>query len=125
MIETKSAPKNGEGVWLWLIKIISGVLIIVILIIHLVVNHFVAEGALLSYADVVSYYSNPIIPAMEIAFLIFVVTHSLVGLRSIVLDLKPSRSVLTGVNWLFTAIGLVSIVYGIWLVMAIVGQGSA
>ena len=124
MIETKSTPKNGEGVWLWLFKIVSGVLIIVILIIHLVVNHFVGEGALLTYADVVRYYSNPIIPAMEIAFLILVVSHSLVGVRSILLDLKPSRGLLTAINWVFTVIGAVSIGYGIWLIMAIVTQNN-
>ncbi len=125
MIETRSAPKNGEGAWLWMIKIFGGVLIVVILIIHLIVNHFIAEGGLLTYADVVRYYSNPIIPIMEISFLILVVSHSLIGLRSIILDLKPARSLLTAVNWIFAVVGVVSIVYGIWLVMSIVSQGSA
>lgn len=120
MLETRSAPKNGEGAWLWLIKIFGGVLIVVILIIHLIVNHFIAEGGLLTYADVVRYYSNPIIPIMEISFLILVVSHSLIGLRSIILDLNPSRSLLTAVNLVFTVVGVVSIGYGIWLVMTIV-----
>ena len=96
MLDASSGPKSGEGVWLWLTKIITGFFIIFILIIHFVVNHLVAPGGLLTWADVVKYYQNPIIPIMEIGFLAFVVSHSLIGLRSIILDLKPPRSLLKG-----------------------------
>lgn len=125
MIATESIPKSGEGTWLWLIKIITGVLVIVILLIHFVVNHFIGEtGGLLSYAQIVAYYRIPIIPIMEIAFLVLVVSHALLGLRSIILDLRPSRALLSAVNWIFSIMGVVSIVYGIWLIQAIVAQGS-
>jgi|MudIll2142460700_1097286.scaffolds.fasta_scaffold167686_2 succinate dehydrogenase / fumarate reductase membrane anchor subunit len=126
MLETVSTPKKGETTWLWLLKIITGALIFIILGIHFVVNHTLGtvEGGLLSYQDVVAYYQNPIIPIMEIAFLIFVVSHSLIGLRSIFLDLNPSPRALSTVNWLFSAVGIVSVVYGIWLVMTIVSRGS-
>jgi len=124
MLDTTSTPKKGETTWLWLIKIITGPLIIVILMIHFVVNHFTAPGGLLTWTDVVSYYQNPVIPAMEIAFVILLVSHSLIGLRGIVLDLNPSQGVITAVNWLFSAVGIVSIGYGIWLIERIVSFGS-
>ena len=124
MLETTSPPKAGESFWLWFAKIVTGLLIIVILGIHFIVNHFLGEKGLLTYADVVAYYQNPIIPIMEIAFLAFVVSHSLIGLRSVILDLKPSRGVLSMINWLFSAIGVVSIGYGIWLIETIVSKGS-
>ncbi len=124
MQDASAGPKSGEGVWLWLTKIITGGLIIIILIIHFIVNHLVAEGGLLTWADVVQYYSNPIIPIMEIAFLIFVVSHALIGLRSIILDLKPSKAVLKGVDGLFIITGIVAVIYGVWLVFAIIAQGT-
>lgn len=124
MLSTTSTPKKGETTWLWLLKIITGLLVIVILIIHFVVNHFIAQGGLLTWADVVSYYQNPIVPIMEIAFVALVVSHSLVGLRGIILDMNPSRAVITAVNWLFTAAGILSIGYGIWLIEVIVSKGS-
>jgi succinate dehydrogenase / fumarate reductase membrane anchor subunit len=124
MLAAETAPKSREGAWLWLIKIVTGLLIIVILGIHFVVNHFIGENALLSYADVVRYYSNPIIPVMEGFFLVFVVSHSLLGLRSIILDLKPSHRVLKVVDWVLTIVGVVSIVYGIWLILAILNQNQ-
>jgi succinate dehydrogenase hydrophobic anchor subunit len=125
MDEPYYGPKTGEGAWLWFIKALSGVLVIVILIVHFVVNHFVAPGGLLTYADVLRYYQNPIIPIMEILFVIFVVSHALIGLRGIILDLKPSRAFLNVINWVFTLGGAAAIIYGIWLILTLVAKGAS
>jgi succinate dehydrogenase / fumarate reductase membrane anchor subunit len=116
-------PRSGEGAGLWFLKILTGFLVIVVLIIHLIVNHLIVEGGLLTYADVVRYYQNPIIPIMEIAFLIFVVTHALMGLRSVLLDLHPSNKVLKLINYGLVVLGVGSIAYGTWLILVIVGRG--
>ncbi len=116
-------PRSGEGAGLWFIKILTGFLVILILLIHLVVNHLIVEGGLLSYADVVQYYQKAIVPIMEIAFLIFVVSHALIGLRTILLDLHPSNMVLRIINYGLLLLGITSIVYGTWLVLVIVGKG--
>lgn len=116
-------PRSGEGAGLWFLKILTGFLVIVVLVIHLIVNHLIVEGGLLTYADVVHYYQNPIIPILEIAFLIFVVTHALMGLRSVLLDLHPSNQVLRFINYGLVVLGVGSIAYGIWLVLVIVGRG--
>jgi succinate dehydrogenase hydrophobic anchor subunit len=60
---------------------------------------------------------------MEIAFLIFVVTHALMGLRSVLLDLHPSNKVLRLINYSLVVLGIASIAYGIWLVLVIVSKG--
>ena len=116
-------PRSGEGAGLWFLKIMTGFLVIGILIIHLVVNHLIVEGGLLSYADIVKYYQIAIIPIMEVAFLIFVVSHALMGLRSVLLDLHPSNKMLKIINYGLISLGVVSIVYGTWLVIVIVGRG--
>jgi succinate dehydrogenase / fumarate reductase membrane anchor subunit len=116
-------PRSGEGAGLWFLKILTGFLVIVVLIIHLIVNHLIVEGGLLTYADVVRYYQNSIIPIMEIAFLIFVVTHALMGLRSVLLDLHPSNEILRLINYGLVVLGVGSIAYGTWLVLVIVSRG--
>ncbi len=124
MVETNAAQSSTESGWLWLIKILSGLLILVIITIHLIVNHFVGSAAgLLTWAEVVAYYQNPIIPLMEAAFLVFAVSHAMIGLRSIIIDLHPSRAVLNAVTWLLTGVGAAAIAYGIWLLWTIVVQG--
>jgi succinate dehydrogenase hydrophobic anchor subunit len=119
MLETPSIPKKREGTWLWLYKIVAGLLIVVLLGVHFAVNHLVAPTGLLTYDDVIRYYQAPIVPIMEIAFLVFVVSHALVGLRSILLDLNPSNRVLKIIDVFFLLLGSGSIIYGIWLVIQI------
>ena len=121
-IRNTSAPRSGENSWLWLVKIVTGPLLIILILVHFIVNHFIGQNGLLTYADVVAYYSNPLIPLMEILFLATVVTHSLSGLRGIILDLKPSRGVLTAVDWLLTLVGVAAISYGAWLALVIASR---
>ena len=126
MISSKSTPKPGEGSNAWLIKILTGLLVILILGIHFIVNHITGGlNGLMTYNEIVSYYArNPIIPIMEGLFVTVVVTHSLLGLRSVLLDLKLSRKTLSTVNWLFLLGGAAFIIYGIGLIVVIVIRGS-
>lgn len=114
-----STAKPGEGFWLWMSKFITGALIIILIVVHLIVNHFTAEGGLQTYQDVIRYFSNPWIVTMEIVFLIVVVSHALVGLRSVLLDLNPTRQVMGVIDWVLGILGVGSIVYGIWLALVI------
>ena len=119
MIETKSVLKPDEGTGLWLVKVVLGIFIIVLLTVHLIVNHYVGEGALLTWQNVVDYFSNPWIVFMEITFLIVVVSHSLIGMRSIFLDLNPTRGSMKIIDWLLIILGAISIIYGVWLALKI------
>jgi succinate dehydrogenase hydrophobic anchor subunit len=112
-----------ENYWLWLVKMVSGLLVIVLLGIHFYVNHHIGETGLLTYEDVIKYFQNPIIPIMEISFLIIVVSHSLLGLRSIFLDINPSQKYITFFDLVFVIIGVTAIGYGIWLAMTIASVG--
>jgi succinate dehydrogenase/fumarate reductase cytochrome b subunit len=126
MITTKSAPKPGEGVWLWLIKIISGGLIIIFLVTHFIVNHLsgTAEGGLLTFREIIQFYTSPAYLVLEILFLITVVSHALIGFRSVILDLNLVRSAMTVIDWLLLILGVGSVVYGIWLVLTIAAQAA-
>jgi succinate dehydrogenase hydrophobic anchor subunit len=117
-----SKPKVQEGVWIWLLKVLSGLVIVVLIAVHFIVNHLVADEGLLSYQDVVNYYKIPGITVMEITFLIFVVAHALMGTRSIFLDLNPSDRMIKILNWGMLILGGAAIIYGIWLVQVIAGR---
>lgn len=120
-----SRPKAGEGYLLWFIKIVSGLLILIILLIHFLVNHYLAPQGLLSHAEVVAYYRNyPIVPIMEGCFLVFVVVHSLIGTRSIILDLNLKQGIMRVIDALLVIIGAGAIVYGIWLLFAVLNWGA-
>jgi hypothetical protein len=48
----------------------------------------------------------------------------LIGLRGIVLDMNPSRQVLSVVTWLMSLLGIGSVLYGIWLALTIASKGG-
>jgi succinate dehydrogenase hydrophobic anchor subunit len=121
-----AGPRPGENTWLWLIKIITGPLLLIALGLHLTVNHYMGSLAtgLMTHEDVIQYFQNPIIPVIEILFLVTVVTHSLLGLRSILLDMNPPRSLLRIVTWLLVILGVSSVAYGTWLALTIASMGT-
>jgi len=97
-------------------------LILVILGIHLVVNHLVARNGLLTYDDIVAYFQNPWVIVMETVFLVTAVTHALSGLRSIVLDLNPPARLMLWINRLFVGFGFLVVIYGVWLLLVVSGR---
>ena len=92
-----------------------GILLLILLGVHLVVNHWVAPNGLLSYADVIRYYDVPGIAWMEVLFLIVVTAHCLMGMHAILLDLSLPATTLKVLTWILFAMGLVITAYGIRL----------
>lgn len=117
-----SKPKAGEGTTLWLVKIILGGLVIAFLVLHFIVNHLIAPGGLLNYQAVLDYYSNPIIPIIEGLFLIVVIAHCLLGVRSVILDLNPSKRLLKILDIVFVLGGSIAVGYGIWLLVILTAR---
>jgi succinate dehydrogenase / fumarate reductase membrane anchor subunit len=122
-MEETRRPAPQENYLVWGIKILAGLLIIALLGVHFIVNHLLAPEGLLTYADILVYYQNPVVPIMEIGFLIFVVIHALLGLRSIFLDLHPPSRLSRGMDAAFLAAGALMIGYGTWLVIRVVQLG--
>ncbi|HJS28179.1 MAG TPA: hypothetical protein VJ768_01055 [Anaerolineales bacterium] len=122
MDASRIGVKAGESGWLWLAKLFTGLAIIVILIVHFVVNHFIADEGLLRHEDVLAYYDSPLIIIMEAVFLLFVISHALIGTRSIILDLRPSPWTLRVIDVLLLLTGIFFSVYGIWILLAVVSQ---
>jgi succinate dehydrogenase hydrophobic anchor subunit len=106
----------------WLVQAGLGVMLVILLAIHLIVNHWAAPHGLLTYADIVRYYDIPGIAWMEAIFLVTVTAHCLLGLHSILLDLTLSARGTRIATQLVTFIGLAAILYGVWLTRTIVSR---
>ena len=111
--------RNSETGWIWAAKQVSGVFVFLLIIVHLIANHLVVENGLMSYQDVVTYLSNPWIALMESIFLIIVVGHSLLGVRSVILDFNPADRVWKYLDPVFVLIGIMASIYGIWLTITV------
>ena len=119
-----SKPTQLENYLVWSAKVIAGLLILGVLGIHFAVNHLIALGGLLTYQDILNYYQHPIVPVMEIFFLVFVVFHALLGLRSILLDITFTRKYGRVTDLLLAGLFIFIVGYGSWLVIKVVKLGS-
>lgn len=125
MLGNVTKPKSREGVGLWLVKILAGLLIVIVMSIHFVINHAVVPGGLLTYDDVLRYYTFWFVPVMEAIFLVIVISHSLLGLRSIILDLNPPGRLSRWMDGILLVVGSAAVVYGIWLLVVVTNKGLA
>jgi len=104
--------------WYW--QLFTGVALVFLLGLHFIANHFIAQGGIRDYADVVSYLRNPIILVWEVLFLIVVATHAMLGIRAIVIDFGIPARAEKRLSQILTVIGIITVAYGLWLTWAII-----
>ncbi len=104
--------QRGTMAWIW--QAFTGLLLIVLLGLHLIVQHFVS-GGLMGYQDIVRYLSNPYLLLLEILFLAAVIFHALSGVRALVIDGGVSQRTVSAVTWALVVLGLLMFGYGVWL----------
>jgi succinate dehydrogenase hydrophobic anchor subunit len=111
--------RSSQSTFRWFTQAGLGILLIALLSIHLLVNHWVAPQGLLTYADVIRYYDVPGIALMEALFLAVVTTHCLMGVHAILLDLALSSSTIKVLTWMLILAGLLIVAYGVRLTWAV------
>jgi succinate dehydrogenase cytochrome b556 subunit len=124
MMVEKQLTRERASSWSWILQAFTGVMLVVLLGLHMVVQHFVVAGGLRNYQQVVQYISNPFVFLLEIAFLIIVTWHALLGVRAIILDLGLKPATERRVTAILSIIGVITVAYGIWLSATIVAQGA-
>jgi succinate dehydrogenase hydrophobic anchor subunit len=108
--------------WAWIVQVVSGGLLLVLVTVHMIANHFLVDGGLRTYAQVVAYVGNPLILALEIAFLLVVTWHAMLGLHAVLLDLGLKGRAARVAARILAGLGLVTVAYGLWLLAAIASK---
>lgn len=103
----------------WLTQASLGIALVVLLAIHLIVNHWAAPNGLLTYVDIIRYYDIPGIAWMEAIFLMAVTGHCLLGMHGILLDLNLRPDLTRFITMLLVLAGGIAILYGTWLIRTI------
>jgi succinate dehydrogenase hydrophobic anchor subunit len=107
----------------WTAQVVTGVLLLVLLTVHMVAQHFVVAGGLRTYADVIAWIRNPVVFAVEALLLVCVTWHGIAGVHAILLDLglrgRAERIVAAILGYLAVA----TILYGLWLLSMLAFRG--
>jgi succinate dehydrogenase hydrophobic anchor subunit len=89
-----------------------------------VAQHFLVEGGLRTYADVVAYLRQPLALVAEIGLLASVIIHAALGVRAILVELLPSDRALRRASWVLGAVAVAAFAYGIGLTAVVVIAGA-
>ncbi|MFA4965967.1 MAG: hypothetical protein WC709_10105 [Thermoleophilia bacterium] len=113
-MRTEILDRSRGGMWPWLGQRLTAVLVLVTIMVHLVLTHFVAIGEL-SFADIGERLAGGAVLVNDVVLLLAVVYHALNGVRMVVLDWgladAAARRVFDAALWL---LGSAAGVYGIW-----------
>lgn len=116
--EQMAANRDRSGS-VWLFQAFSGLLLVIILGTHMIAHHFIVEGGLRDYQQVMDYVSNPLVFVIEMVFVVVAVSHALLGVRAILIDMRPSPGALRTINWVLAVFGAAVIIYGFYLGIAL------
>jgi succinate dehydrogenase hydrophobic membrane anchor protein len=113
-VRTETLDRSRGGMWPWLGQRITAVVILVTIMVHLVLTHFVAIGQL-SFENIGERLASTAVLVNDVLLLIAVVYHALNGVRMVAFDYAFSGAgVRRGFDAFLWVVGIIAVVYGIW-----------
>jgi succinate dehydrogenase hydrophobic anchor subunit len=100
-------------------QVISGAALLVLLTAHMIAQHFIVPTGLRFYADVIAWLRDPVMIVVEVAFLVVVTYHALLGVRAILFDFGFSERSERRITLVLWVVGIATVVYGVTLFAAI------
>jgi succinate dehydrogenase hydrophobic anchor subunit len=107
----------------WLAQVVSGVLLLVLLTVHMVAQHFVVEGGLRTYDQVIAWLRNPVVFTVEALLLVCVTWHGIAGVHAVLLDLGLRGRAERIVARILGDVAVATVLYGLWLLSMVASRG--
>jgi succinate dehydrogenase hydrophobic anchor subunit len=123
-----SAEPMGITFWPWFLQRVTGAGLIVLLLIHVIVNHYLniteAEKGILPglvvFSNVADRFKTAGYWVIDLFLLSFVLYHGLNGIRNIALDYGARGAIERAVTAVLLAIGVAAFIFGIFALAAFV-----
>jgi succinate dehydrogenase / fumarate reductase membrane anchor subunit len=121
-------PVPGLSFWPWLLQRVTGVVLLILLVFHIVVNHIfnIAEvendilPSLVVFSDVADRFERGSYWVLAVLLLAFALFHGLNGIRNILLDYGLRGAVDKIVTGALLGLGVAAFTFGIIAVAAFV-----
>ena len=120
--QPRPAERRRGGTTAWILQVTSGVLLVFLLGAHIVAEHFIVKGGLRDYGQVVSYLANPVVLAIESAFVVVLMWHAMLGLRAVLFDFGSGPRARALITRGVVALGVITAAYSFWLIAAIASR---
>jgi len=109
----RERPVGGFELWTWIFMRISGLVLLVLAVGHVLVMHVVGGGVgRVNFGFVAARWSSPFWRTWDWAMLVLALVHGINGLRVIVLDYVRPVAARFAINMFFYVVGFVLFVLG-------------
>jgi succinate dehydrogenase / fumarate reductase membrane anchor subunit len=109
--------------WLWFFQRISSVGLIVVLLFHMVVLHYVDPSAEITLADTELRLQSVLFVLVDSFLLAFALFHGLNGVRNVAYDYFPKPGTRKALSILLLIVGLAVFVWGAFVLVNLVLAG--
>ena len=110
------AAPGSRGFWPWVGQRLSGLFLAFFLCLHVVLLHFLRDGAIDAEGVMERLMASPLM----VAFVVVVVFHGLNGFWGIALDYAPKDGLRRGIKWTLVIVGTIGVLYGLFVLQALV-----
>lgn len=111
--ERKIATSKVAGTWAWFFQRLSAVLLIVLLGVHIYVDHFWHVGEELTVSNINERLKEALYIAIDYSLLGVVLFHGLNGARTILFDFDMFARRQRMVDWALWILGIATLIWGI------------
>ena len=109
----RERPVGGFELWTWLFMRISGIVLLVLAIGHVLIMHVVGDGVeRVDFAFIATRWSSPFWRTWDWALLVLALVHGINGLRVITLDYVRPAGARFAINIFFYTLGFMLFVLG-------------
>src|SRR5919108_2659049 len=116
----RGRPTQGFELWTWLFMRISGIVLLVLAVGHVLIMHVLDEGVdRVDFAFIQLRWANPLWKVWDWAMLVLALLHGVNGLRMIALDYVRRPGVRLAVTSFFTVLGGALMILGTISVVAL------
>ncbi len=109
----KIATSKVAGTWAWFFQRLSAVLLIVLLGVHIYVDHFWHVGEELTVSNINERLKEALYIAIDYSLLGVVLFHGLNGARTILFDFDMFARRQRMVDWALWILGIATLIWGI------------
>jgi succinate dehydrogenase membrane anchor subunit len=114
----RDRPIGGLELWMWLFMRVSGLLLMVLALGHLVIMHLIGTGAeRIDFGFVALRWENPFWRTWDWALLMLALVHGINGLRNITLDYVKAPGLRFAINISSYVLGFVLMTLGTVIVV--------
>jgi succinate dehydrogenase / fumarate reductase membrane anchor subunit len=104
----RGKPAKGGEFWWWMFMRISGIILLVLAVGHVLIMHVLGDGVdRVNFAFVALRWQHPFWRTWDWLMLSLAIIHGVNGLRAITLDYVRRPGIRTAINWLFSIAGAV------------------